>query len=139
MLLVAQAGERVEVALRGRNLNMMAFIIICVIISYHDLKKCSRLPWPPRFVFAGLTFLMMDIVSLFDETLGGVTAIGFVIAVFLQKGFVSDCEHGVATTGQPQVVSFVGDSAGSAQPPGIASVSEYQQAQPAQAPGTTLA
>lgn len=82
-----------------------------------------------------------------DESLGGVTAIGFVIAVFLKQGFVSDCPHKVATTGQPQDTTLVGDvtattTAGSQ---GMASVSEYQQAQAApipgginQPPGTTI-
>lgn len=114
--------------MRGRNLNMLAFILICGTIAYFDLKKCHRLPWPPRFVFAGMTFLMMDIVTLFDETLGGVTAIGFFIAIFLKEGFVSDCDHQAAVSGQPQTVSFIGDSTGAQpQPTSTQSITEYQQ------------
>lgn len=124
--------------MRGRNLNLIAFILICATITYYDLKKCRRLPWPPRFIFAGLTFFLMEAVSIFDETVAGVMAIGFVIAIFLKDGFVADCEHG-AQTGQPQTTEFMGDYTGPGQ--GIASVSEFQAGQSAaqaQTPGTTL-
>lgn len=111
--------------MRGRNLNLIAFLLIVATISYYDMKKCHRLPWPPRFIFAGLTFLLMEIVGLVDETLSGVTAIGFVIGIFLKDGFVATCKETQAT-GQPQNVQFVGDYTG---PQGdIASVSEYQSA-----------
>jgi hypothetical protein len=112
--------------MRGRNLNLMAFVIICGTIAYYDLKQCHRLPWPPRFIFAGLTFLLMEAVSIFDEQVAGVVAVGMVIAILLKDGFVSDCEHG-AQTGQPQTAEFLGDFTGPQQ--GIASVSEYQSGQ----------
>ena len=114
--------------MRGRNLNLIAFILICGSISYFDMKKCHRLPWPPRFIFAGLTFLMMELITMVDETLGGVTAIGFFIAIFINNGFVKNCaqEFGDATT-HPQTAAFMGDYTGPQQ--GIASVAEFQQQQ----------
>lgn len=125
--------------MRGRNLNLMAFILICAVIAYTDLKKCGRLPWPPRFIFAGLTFFIMTLISMVDDTLGGVTSIGFVIAIFVKeltpgsKGIMQDCNPGGAT-GQPQTIDFLGEN----QPPSTASLSEYNssQAQPAQGSGT---
>lgn len=121
--------------MRGRNLNLMAFILICATITYYDLRRCKRLPWPPRFIFAGLTFFLMEAVSLVDESIAGVLAIGFVIAIFLKDGFVADCDHG-AQTGQPQTVEFIGDYTGPDQ--GISSVSEFQAGQQQQSGGTIL-
>lgn len=125
--------------MRGRNLNLIAFVLICGAISYYDMKRCHRLPWPPRFMYAALTFLMMELLTMVDDTLGGVTAIGFVIAVFIKDGFVSDCDHGIPTTGQPQTTAFLGDSSASAQTGAISSVAEYQGAsgQAAPMPGVT--
>lgn len=111
--------------MRGRNLNLAAFVIICGTIAYHDMKKCHRMPWPPRFIFAGLTFFMMEAVSLFDESISGVLAIGFVIAVLLKDGFVANCPDSKAATGSPAQVEFVGDYTGADQ--NIASVAEFQQ------------
>lgn len=138
--------------MRGRNLNLAAFVLICGMILYLDLKKCHKLPWPPRFIFAGLTFALMELFSLVDETLSGVMSIGFVIAVALgtfspqnipgKLKVMAECEHGVVTTGQPQGTTLVGDVTTSAPDAGqgsMASVAEYQQTQPTQLPGTTLA
>jgi hypothetical protein len=123
--------------MNGKRLNLMAFMLICGAITYFDLRKCHRLPWPPRFIFAGMTFLMMEVISMFDETIAGVVAIGFVIAIFLKDGFVSDCDH-VSPTGQPQAIEFVGDYTGPQQ--GIVSVAEFQAGQTQQpGSGTTLA
>jgi hypothetical protein len=118
----------------------MAFVIIVGIITYNDMKKCHRLPWPPRFIFAGLTFFLMEGISLIDETVAGVMAIGMVIAIYMKDGFVASCpgEAGTASqTGQPQSVEFTGDFTGPGS--GIPSVSEYQQASNPVQPGTTLA
>lgn len=134
--------------MRGRNLNLMAFVLICGTIAYFDMKKCHRLPWPPRFIFAGLTFFLMEAVSLMDETVAGVMAIGMVIAIYLKEGFVSNCpsEFGGAT-GQPakigningsaELPAWLGDYTGPDQ--GIASVTAFQTQQNPNAPGGTLA
>jgi hypothetical protein len=133
--------------MRGRNLNLIAFVIICIAITYYDIRKCKRMPWPPRFIFAGIAFGFMELVSLFDETLSGVTAIGFVIATFLKEGFVATCDE-MQGTGHPQVVDFMSGTTN--QPPSVGSITEYQQATtqqqstgipgpaPALPPGTTV-
>lgn len=124
--------------MRGRNLNLLAFVLICATITYYDMKKCHRLPWPPRFVFAGMTFFLMEGVSIIDETLAGVIAIGMVIAIFLKKGLVSNCQGEFqGATGQPakigningnaEIPSWVGDYTGPQQ--GIPSVAEFQAGQ----------
>jgi hypothetical protein len=124
--------------MRGRNLNLMAFILIVAIITYNDMKKCGRLPWPPRFIFAALTFFLMEAINMFDETLGGVMAIGFVIAIYMKDGFVASCPgQTTSQTGQPQSVEFTGDYTGPGS--GIPSISEFQQANQPMQPGTTLA
>jgi len=116
----------------------MAFILIVAIITYNDMKKCHRLPWPPRFIFAGLTFFLMEAVAILDETVAGVMAIGFVIAIYMKDGFVSSCPgQTTSQTGQPQSVEFTGDFTGPGQ--GIPSVTEFQQASNPVQPGTTLA
>ena len=121
--------------MRGRNLNLMAFILICATITYYDMKKCHRLPWPPRFIFAGLTFFMMEGIAIFDETIAGIMAIGMVIAIFLKEGFVASCDGGVTPTGHPQTVEFIGDYTGPGQS-GIASVAEFQGGVQQQSGGT---
>ena len=123
--------------MRGRNLNLLAFVIVCGSIAYFDMKKCHRLPWPPRFIFAGLTFFLLEIISLMDETISGVSAIGFVIAILVQKGFVANCPDSQAATGSPAQVEFVGDYTGPDQ--GIASLTEYQTGQQPGGTGATLA
>lgn len=127
--------------MRGRNLNLLAFILITGLVAYTDMKKCHKLPWPPRFIFTALTFLMMELITLADESLGNVTSIGFVIAIFVKeltpgsKGIMQDCDPSNAA-GQAQDAQFVGDFTG----PGNAGYYTYSDtAQPAQLPGTTLA
>lgn len=94
------------------------------------MKKCHELPWPPQFIYTALTFIMLDIFSLFNEEIAGVTSIGFVIAIFVKQGWIADCEHG--GTGQPQTTAYLGGS----QPPSVASLQDYQQ-QSGQTSGTT--
>jgi len=88
----------------------------------------------------------MEAVSIFDETVAGVMAIGFVIAIYMKDGFVASCPGQTgAQTGQPQSIEFMGDFIGPSS--GIPSVAEFQQAstnnggiQPGipMQPGTTL-
>lgn len=99
----------------GRHLYLWAFLIAAGTISYYDLKKCKMLPWPPRLIKTGLVFGILDLVSIFNEEIAGVTAIGLVIATFVQNGWVSDCEHPQAT-GQPQKTKFIGNSLATPQP-----------------------
>lgn len=104
-----------------RRLNLFAFLLAVSAITYFHMKKCRELPWPPQFIYTALVFVMLDFFSLLNEELAGVTSIGFVIALFVKQGWITDCEHG--GTGQPQTTAFMG----SPQPPGTASLQEYQQ------------
>jgi len=48
---------------------------------------------------AGVTFGLLDVFSMFNEELSGVIAIGLVLAVLVNKGFVPDnCSHQGCTT-----------------------------------------
>jgi len=109
--------------MRGRNLTILSFVLMVGIISYYDIKKCQRLPWPPRFIFAAIAFAITDVIgSMVDERLSGVMSIGFVIAAFMKEGFTASCQQ-IPGTGHPQTTAFMGSS----QPPSIQSVSEFQQ------------
>lgn len=134
--------------MRGRNLTVLAFVLVCGIIAYYDIRKCQKLPWPPRFIYAGIAFIITDIFgSMIDERLSGVMSIGFVIATFMKEGFHASCQETTTGTGQPQLTAFMGTS----QPGATGSVAEFEQqtaqstqgstpygAAPAMPPGTTV-
>jgi hypothetical protein len=113
-----------------RRLNLYAFLLSISAISYWHVKKCHELPWPPQFIYTAITFALLDIFSLFNEEIAGVTSIGFVIAIFVKQGWIADCEHG--GTGQPQTTAYLGSN----QPPSTASLQDYQ-GQSGQTSGTT--
>jgi hypothetical protein len=52
------------------------------------MKKCKELPWPPRFIYTGITFLMLDIFALFNEELAGVTSVGSLSSNSVHKNFL---------------------------------------------------
>jgi len=84
--------------MHGKRLYWMAFIITIVMLSWADIKKCHDLPWPPRFVGAGITFIGLDLFSIVNEELAGIMAIGIVIAVLVNAGFSPDtCNHSGGT------------------------------------------
>lgn len=85
--------------MNGRRLNLYAFLLAGGAITYFHMKKCHELPWPPQYIYTGLVFLMLEILSIFNEEISGVSSIGFVIAIFVKQGWIADCEHG--GTAQP--------------------------------------
>lgn len=97
------------------NKFLIAFAVATGLIAWSEIKTCHDLPWPPRFVFTGLTFGLLDMFSLIDEDLAGVIAVGFVLALALpfalseeDKGstrnpFVANCNH--SNTGQPNTTT----------------------------------
>ena len=103
---------------------MWAYFLAVSAITYFHMKKCRELPWPPQYIYTGLVFIMLDIFSLLNEELSGLTSIGFVIAIFLKEGFIAHCEHG--GTSQPQTTAFLSDPQ-YAQPPSTGSLADYQQ------------
>lgn len=66
------------------NKFLIAFFVAVGLVTWQEIKCCRDLPWPPRYVYTGLTFGLLDLVSLADEDLAGVIAIGFVLAIALQ-------------------------------------------------------
>lgn len=82
---------------RGKKLYWAAFIITVSVMAWRDIHKCHDLPWPPRFVFAGITFIGLDLFSILSEELAGVMAIGIVLAVLVNKGFDPECNHAGGT------------------------------------------
>lgn len=113
---------------------LAAFAITIGIITYYDVKQCKQLPWPPRFIAAGLAFGLMDLFSFISEELAGLLALGIVLAAIVNKGFVSDCNHTTTGTGQPATTTFIGGS-GTDQP---ASSAAFQSGQ-GTGQGTTVA
>lgn len=94
--------------MNGRHLYLISFGAVVGIITYYDITKCKKLPWPPRLIFAGLVFLLLDIFAFFSEELAGVVAIGTVIAFVLKGGFVSDCGGIEQGTEQPATYTYLG-------------------------------
>lgn len=105
------------------NKMLVAFAVAVGLISWNEIKTCHDLPWPPRFVFAGLTFGMLDMLSLIDEDLAGVIAVGFVLALALPfaesvetartskattNPFTANCNH--QSTGQPNTTTELSGS-----------------------------
>lgn len=60
-----------------------AFVVVCGVITYDEIKNCTELPWPPRYVAAALVFSLLDLVSMFSEGLGAALAVGFVLAMVI--------------------------------------------------------
>jgi len=71
-----------------RNAYLVAFALAIIIIAYYDVHTCHRLPWPPRIIMTGLVFAMLDLLSLANQELAGVIAVGIVLALIVNKGFV---------------------------------------------------
>lgn len=94
----------------AKNLYLVAFAIAVGIIAYFDITKCHKPPWPPRLIYTGLVFLVLDIFAIFSEELAGVMALGVVIAMAVKKGFVSDCSYIETGTAQPAQYAFLGDT-----------------------------
>lgn len=74
-----------------------AFLISIIILAWRDIKTCHDLPWPPRFIGAGITFGILDMFSVVSEELASVVAIGIVLAVAVNTGFKPKCQHAQGT------------------------------------------
>lgn len=83
--------------MRGKSIFWMAFLITIITLTWADIKNCHDLPWPPRYIGAGITFGMLDLFSIVSEELASVVAIGIVMAVVINKGFKPDCMHSGGT------------------------------------------
>ena len=65
------------------HLYSIAFALVVAMIIYDEVRYCHDLPWPPRFIAAGMVFGLLDIGSLLIPSLTGVMAIGLVLAIIL--------------------------------------------------------
>jgi hypothetical protein len=102
---------------RGRNLYLMGFVLSCASIAYRDMKKCGRLPWPPRFIYTAMVFILLDLFSFFSEELAGVSAIGFTLAIFVNEQWIGSCPPDNAGTSQPTGAQLLSNTSGSATTP----------------------
>jgi len=92
----------------AHNIFLAAFVIAVAVISYEDLHTCHRLPWPPRIIFTGLFFGLTALLSILNEELAAVVAIGAVLAILVNRGFVGDCTPiTAAATTQPASAAFL--------------------------------
>lgn len=98
-----------------RHLYLWAWLIFVAGVTYYSLKDCKSLPFPSRFIYGGIVFGLLDMFAGFQEELAAVTAIGFVIATYLGKGWTINCQY--PTTSQPQTASFTSSSWEQSQPP----------------------
>ena len=79
----------------------VAFAIALGIISWKDITKCHQMPWPPRFIGAGLTFGMLSLLYDFSEEFANVLAMGFLVALVVSGVKNPNCNHGNCGTPCP--------------------------------------
>ena len=98
--------------MNAKHFFLAAWAITVGTISYHEIHDCKKAPWPPRIIAAGLVFGLLDLVALASVELGGVLAIGVVLAALVNKGFIKDCQHygtgNCQCTPQPHSYQFIG-------------------------------
>jgi hypothetical protein len=135
--------------MNSKGLFILAWIMAVAAIAYHDMKDCGIFPRSPRIMKAGLVFTMLYLISFFSAEIAGITAGGFVLALFVNKLWTDDCSQQGAT-GQPSTTAFLtGNPANpnqaapppfSAQPPsyGAFTASPTPVSAQQQPPGTTL-
>ena len=92
-----------------RQLVIGGFVITVFMISWTEIRKCDRLPYPSRIVMTGLTFGLIDLLALVNAELGGVVAVGVVLAAIVNGGFVKTCNKPITckTTAPPQCGSAI--------------------------------
>lgn len=121
-----------------KHLYAAAFAVTVAWIIFQDIKQCRRLPWPARIIAVGILFGILDLVSLLNEELAGVVAVGMTLAALVntQPGgkLAPDCNPTGTASAMLDAMNF---QSGTMQP------SDYQNAmdltQPAiQQPGQTL-
>lgn len=77
-----------------RYMYLGGFVITVGVISYYDIAANHELPWPPRIVATGIVFTMLDLFSGFSPELSGVLAIGFMLAMIVNKKLIqSSTKH----------------------------------------------
>lgn len=122
---------------QSKGLFIIGWIMACAAIAYHDMKDCHMLPRSARIMDAGLAFTMLYIMSFFSATLAGVTAGGFVLALYIKREWVGSCQP-TNSTGTPSATAFLtGNPSTPSQappPPFTAQPPSYGNFVPAQLP-----
>jgi hypothetical protein len=77
--------------MNAKHLVLAAFVVTVGVITWHEINTCCRLPFPSRIVMAGVTFGVIDLITLANSELGGVLGIGVAIAAIVNDGFVHGC------------------------------------------------
>lgn len=55
------------------------------VITYYEIKDCHEPPWPPRLVATGAVFALLDAFSLLNAEISAVIAVGFMLAMIVNK------------------------------------------------------
>lgn len=117
--------------MNSRHAFIGCFIVVCLMITWQELKNCHALPFPTRLIATGVVFGLLDIASGLLGSVALVVGVGYTVAIAictvapnktctLRLNTTSDCNAYLASaTSQP---------------------SSYQALAPAQVPaGETLA
>lgn len=100
------------------NRFVIAFALAVGIITFDEIFKCHEMPWPPRYVGAGLVYGLLDIGSAVNEQLAGWLAIGFTMALLIgalspvkagsQPGILQAKCQSHAAEGTPSSIGVIG-------------------------------
>lgn len=109
----------------SKRLNIICFSLVCVIIAYTEIRKCQSLPFPSRFIYTALAFLLTDVLGMFTPPLATTVTVGFTVAALVgKKHLVPHCGQW-SPSGQPQDTAFLaGTDATTGQPPSEALLSQ---------------
>lgn len=106
--------------MKVKHLYVTSFFVVLAIISYGDVTECGDMPFPPRFVAAGITFGTLAMASGLIGPAAPLVAIGFVIAAILNKNFrAPDCQARLAAaTASPASMQYLGNAPSGSNPTG---------------------
>lgn len=97
-----------------RRLFLAAWLITGGFITWQEITVCHDWPWPPRYIFAALTYGVLDLLSTVVGDVAGVVAIGMTLSFIIQtftpkgagKGFAKpNCNH--VGTSQPASYKYL--------------------------------
>jgi len=88
-----------------------SFAVTLGFIAYQEIATCKEAPWPPRIIGAGIVFGMIDLLSLANDEVASVFAVGFTLAIVVAtltpakeqtpdtkaSRFRASCQHSCAT------------------------------------------
>lgn len=69
--------------MRTRSAFIACFVMVCVFITWQELKDCGELPFPTRFIATAVVFGMLDLASGFLGTVPLLVGVGLTLAQFI--------------------------------------------------------